>query len=238
MQTTSERSSNSHRASVGLPLLDNVRDHVFTRGPWLASDPVLSPWLPTNLVDTVHTGAWIWPDDRPLPAALEAFLNAGDPPVYVGFGSMAMSASEDAARVAIEAVRAHGRRVILARGWADLAPSDDGQDCLAVGEVNQQALFPRVSAVVHHGGAGTTTAAARAGTPQLAVPQVVDQPYWAERMANLGIGVAHHGPVPTFESLSVGLRTALAPKTRERATAVAGMMRADGATAAAKLLFA
>jgi vancomycin aglycone glucosyltransferase len=68
---------NTHRASMGLPTLDNVRDHVFTHRPWLASDPILSPWRPTDLVDAVQTGAWILPDTRPLPAELEAFLDAG-----------------------------------------------------------------------------------------------------------------------------------------------------------------
>ena len=227
---------NTHRASIGLPTLANVRDHVFTRRPWLASDPVLSPWQPTDLLDTVQTGAWILPDARPLPTELEAFLDAGELPVYVGFGSMAMIASGDAARVAIEAVRAQGRRVILAQGWANLALIDDRDDCFAVGEVNQQALFGRVATVVHHGGAGTTTAAARAGAPQVVVPQVADQPYWAHRVADLGIGAAHDGPVPTVESLSAALRTALAPETRERAAAVAGTIRTDGATVAAKLL--
>jgi vancomycin aglycone glucosyltransferase len=147
-----------------------------------------------------------------------------------------MSASQDAARVAIEVIRAQGRRVLVSHGWADLALIDDRDDCFAVGEVNQQALFGRVAAVVHHGGAGTTTTAARAGAPQVVVPQMADQPYFAGRVAELGIGAAHDGPTPSFESLSAALSTALAPETRVRATAVAGTIRADGATVAATLL--
>ncbi len=154
--------------------------------------------------------------------------------MYVGFGSM--RAPTDIARVAIEAIRAQGRRALVARGWADLALTDDRDDCFGVGEVNQQALFARVAAVVHHGGAGTTTTAARAGAPQVVIPQMADQPYWAGRVADLGIGAAHDGPAPTTESLSDALRTALAPETRQRATAVAGTIRTDGATVAAKLL--
>jgi vancomycin aglycone glucosyltransferase len=229
---------NSHRARVGLPMVDNVRDHVFTRHPWLASDPALSPWQPTDLIAPAQTGAWVLPDDRPLPAGLAAFLDAGTPPVYVGFGSMAMKAAPDAARSAVEAVRALGRRTLLARGWAGLIAIDNQDDCLVVGEVNQQALFPRVAAVVHHGGAGTTMAAARAGAPQLIVPQVADQPYWAGRVAELGIGAAHDGPVPTFETLLAALTTTLAPATRERATAIAGTIRTDGAAVAARMLAA
>jgi vancomycin aglycone glucosyltransferase len=227
---------NTHRASIGLPPVDNVRDHVFTDHPWLATDPILSPWQEPADLGVVQTGAWILTDERPLPAELEAFLDAGAPPVYVGFGSMPMRASTDLARVAIEAVRAQGRRVLIARGWADLALIDDADDCFAVGEVNQQALFRRVAAVVHHGGAGTTTTATRAGAPQVVVPQGADQPYWAGRVADLGIGMAHDGPTPTTESLSAALKTTLTPETRARATAVAGTIRTDGATVAATLL--
>jgi vancomycin aglycone glucosyltransferase len=93
-----------------------------------------------------------------------------------------------------------------------------------------------VAAVVHHGGAGTTTTAARAGAPQVVVPQIVDQPYWAGRVAALGIGAAHDGSTPTAESLSGALKTALTPETHARATAVAGRIRTDGAMVAARLL--
>ncbi len=184
----------------------------------------------------VQTGAWILPDERPLPADLEAFLTAGEAPVYVGFGSMPLGDAAGAARVAVEAVRAQGRRVLLGRGWAELAEADGSADCFAVGEVNQQALFPRVAAVVHHGGAGTTTTATRAGVPQVLVPQIVDQPYWASRVADLGIGVAHDGPTPTVDSLTAALRQALTPETAERAAAVAGEVRTDGAAVAAELV--
>jgi vancomycin aglycone glucosyltransferase len=227
---------NTHRASIGLPPVDNVRDYAFTDRPWLAADPTLAPWQEPADLDVVQTGAWILTDERPLPAELVAFLDAGSPPVYVGFGSMPMRASKDAARVAIEAIRAQGRRALVARGWADLALIDDRDDCFAVGEVNHQALFGRVAAVVHHGGAGTTTTATRAGAPQVVVPQGVDQPYWAGRVADLGIGTAHDGPTPTTESLSAALRTTLTPQTRARATTVAGTIRTDGTTEAATLL--
>ena len=225
---------NTHRAAIGLPPVDNVRDHVYTDRPWLAADPVLAPWPEPADLEVVQTGAWVLPDERPLADELEAFLDAGTPPVYVGFGSM--RAPEDIAGVAVDAIRAQGRRALFARGWADLVPIDDRDDCFFVDEVNQQALFRRVAAVVHHGGAGTTTTAARAGAPQVVVPQMADQPYWAGRVADLGIGTAHDGPSPTSESLSAALRTALATETRARATAVAGMIRTDGAAVAATLL--
>jgi vancomycin aglycone glucosyltransferase len=227
---------NTHRASIGLPPVDDFRGYVLTDRPWLAADPTLGPWQEPADLDVVQTGAWFVPDERPLPAGLEAFLDAGAPPVYVGFGSMPMGASKDAAQVAVEAVRAQGRRTLVSRGWADLTLIDEADDCLVVGEANHQALFRRVAAVVHHGGAGTTTTAARAGAPQVVVPQMADQPYWAARVAELGIGAAHDGPTPTYESLSAALRTALAPETRARAAVVAGEIRTDGATVAAKYL--
>ncbi|QFG22359.1 glycosyltransferase [Actinomadura sp. WMMB 499] len=226
---------NTHRAAIDLPPVDNVRDYVFTDRGLLAADPVLGPWHDLTELELVQTGAWILPDERPLPKELDAFLDAGEPPVYVGFGSIAMRGS-DVARVAVEAVRGHGRRVLLGRGWAGLEPVDGGGDCFAVGEVNQQALFRRVAAVVHHGGAGTTTTAARAGAPQVVVPQYADQPSWAARVAELGIGAAHDGPVPTSASLSAALATALRPETGTRAKEVAGTVRGDGATVAARLL--
>ncbi|WP_406239513.1 glycosyltransferase [Nocardia sp. NBC_01009] len=227
---------NTNRASIGLPPVDNVRDYVIGDQPWLATDPTLDPWLETPDLDVVQTGAWILPDVRPLPDELVSFLDAGAPPVYAGFGSMPMRASKDIAQVTIEAIRAQGRRALVARGWADMGLIDDRDDCFVVGEVNHQALFGRVAAVVHHGGAGTTTTATRAGAPQVVVPQATDQPYWAGRVADLGIGAAHDGPTPTTESLSAALVTALTSETRARATAVAGAIRTDGATVAATLL--
>lgn len=225
-----------HRAALGLPAVDGVRDHVFTDRPWLAADAVLCPSAGLTDLDPVQTGAWVLPDDRPLPDALEAFLDAGEPPVYAGFGSMASYAPDGIAATATAAARAHGRRVVLARGWAGLTPVDDGADCFVVGEVNQQALFRRVAAVVHHGGAGTTTTAARAGAPQVVVPRIADQPYWAARVAELGVGTAHLDPDPTAASLAAALGPALAPATRARAAAVAGEIRTDGAAVAARLL--
>ncbi|MFE7744087.1 glycosyltransferase [Nocardia sp. NPDC057455] len=225
---------NSGRAALGLPPVADVRDHVITESPWLAADPVLGPWSQSPGLDVVQTGAWIVPDERPLPAALSAFLDAGTAPVYVGFGSMPMRPG--IARTAIEAIRARNRRVLLSRGWAELALIDDFADCMAIGDVNHQALFARVATVIHHGGAGTTTAAARAGTPQVVVPQMMDQPYWARRVVDLGIGAACEDADPSTASLSAALDIALASTTRERANVVAGMIRSDGATVAAKLL--
>src|SRR5205823_5215715 len=130
------------------------------------------PW-PDSADDGVfHTGAWILPDERRLASDIERFLDAGEAPIYFGFGSI--RAPNDLNRAMIESARALGRRAIVSRGWAELALLDDKSDCLSIGDVNQQALFGRVAAVVHHGGAGTTHAAARAGAPQVVIPQHYD----------------------------------------------------------------
>lgn len=241
---------NEYRVAAGLEPVANVRDHVCTDRPWLAADEVLGPWEETAGLDVVRTGAWFLPDERPLPADLEAFLDAGEPPVYVGFGSMPVHVLKGAAEAAVAAARGLGRRVIVSRGWAELGPAD-GEDCFAVGEANHGALFPRVAVVVHHGGAGTTAKAARAGAPQVVVPQIADQPYWAERVKALGIGAvpdstakgdpttttaAHAKPVPAIESLSAAMETALAPHTRARAAEVATRIRPNGTAVAAQLL--
>ncbi|MFJ4783933.1 glycosyltransferase [Streptomyces sp. NPDC088794] len=226
---------NDHRAALGLPAVDNVRDHVYSDRPWLAADPVLGPWRETPGLDVIQTGAWSLPDERPLPAELEAFLDAGAPPVYVGFGSM--RPAPDIARRAVEAIRGQGRRVLVSRGWADLDLADDRDDCFTIGEVSHQSLFGRVAAVVHHGGAGTTLTAARAGAPQVVVPlRLADNPYWAGQVADLDIGAALDGPTLTDESLNVAVKTVLAPETRARAKSPSGKLGTDGAAVAASRL--
>ncbi|SFO68546.1 Glycosyltransferase family 28 N-terminal domain-containing protein [Mesorhizobium sp. NFR06] len=87
---------NGHRASLGLPPVENVRDYVYGDTVLLACDPTLGPWLPSDLIDAVQAGAFILPDERPLPDGLEAFLDGGPPPVYVGFGSVAVARMPDA----------------------------------------------------------------------------------------------------------------------------------------------
>jgi vancomycin aglycone glucosyltransferase len=221
---------NAHRASAGLAPVTDVRGHLFTDTPWLAADPTLGPWPEPSDLDVFQTGAWILPDHRPLSTELAAFLDAGEPPVYFGFGSI--RAPRGLSTTMIQAARALGRRAIVSRGWADLVLLDDEPDCLSIGEVNQQALFERVAAVVHHGGAGTTTAAARAGAPQVVIPQHVDQHYWARRVHELGIGTAHS----TTDSLATALSRTLQPDVAAQARSIADKVLTDGAMTAARRL--
>jgi vancomycin aglycone glucosyltransferase len=224
---------NANRASLGLTPVDDVRDHIFTDRPWLAADPTLGPWPGPEGV--LQTGAWLLPDERPLPAELSAFLDAGARPVYFGFGSI--RTPEDLGQVMIQTARKLGRRAVVSRGWADLSLVDDEPDCIAIGEVNQQALFRRVAAVVHHGGAGTTTAAARAGAPQVVIPQMYDQHYWAGRVDDLEIGSAHAAGAPTTDSLVTALDHALEPAVAVTARSVAAAVHTDGVEVAADCVF-
>jgi vancomycin aglycone glucosyltransferase len=147
-----------------------------------------------------------------------------------------MPAARDAAQRLIAAARAVGRRIVLSRGWAELEPVDDAPDCLAVGEVSHDVLFPRVAAVVHHGGAGTTAAAARAGVPQVITPMFGDQFYWASRIVDLGAGATNPYPKMTEEFLTGALREVCDPDVVARARALARRIGRDGTEIAAKRL--
>ena len=226
---------NAHRASIGLAPVDDVRRHVFGDQPWLAADRVLAPWPDSAEGSVVQTGAWIVPDERPLAADIEAFLDAGAPPIYFGFGSVRVAS--DLGPVMLQTARALGRRAIVSRGSADLS-LDAAPDCLVIGEANLRRLFGRVAAVVHHGGAGTTTLAALAGAPQVVVPQIYDQHYFARRVQDLRIGAAHAPGAPTTASLTASLARALDRDVATKAGALATKIVTDGAHAAAERLLA
>jgi vancomycin aglycone glucosyltransferase len=129
-----------------------------------------------------------------------------------------MRAAEQSGPLLVESARALGLRSIVSQGWGNLSPTDSGADCISIGDVNHEDLLPRVAAVVHHGGAGTTTAAVRAGRPQVVIPHLYDQYYWSRRVKKLGVGVSG----PTRECLSVNtitsaLRACLEPEMTNRA---------------------
>jgi vancomycin aglycone glucosyltransferase len=156
----------------------------------LAADEELAP-LPADVMGTRRVRAMRAFQADALPAAVEDFLASGDPPVYVGFGSMRPADAGRLLDVVFESGAAINVRTIVPEQWVEAAGRSTPEGCLAVGHVPHSRLFPRLAAVVHHGGAGTTTAAARAGVPQVVIPHVMDQHYWAHRVCELGIG-----PVP------------------------------------------
>jgi vancomycin aglycone glucosyltransferase len=128
---------NANRARLGLSPVDDVLRHVVTDHPWLATDPALAPAPSVASMRIVQTGAWIFDDARPLPDDVEAFLAAGEPPVYFGFGSMPVA--DGTSRLLIEAARAAGRRAIVSRGWGGLTLVDDAPDCIEIDDVNHSA---------------------------------------------------------------------------------------------------
>ncbi|RIK15524.1 MAG: hypothetical protein DCC51_14575, partial [Anaerolineae bacterium] len=160
---------------------------------------------------------------------LTSFLAAGEPPVYVGFGSMTGNDPERLTTIALEALRLSGRRGVLLSGWAGLAAGDLPESVLKLDAVPHDWLFPRMAAVVHHGGVGTTHVGLRAGVPNIVVPFFGDQPFWGDRVHALGAG-----PRPivleelTAERLaeSIGLATSDAAM-RARAAEVGRLIQAD-----------
>ncbi len=174
------------REGLGLPALSRLgpRRRV-RRAPVLcAFSPTVVP-RPPDWGPNVHLTGF-WHHEQPLwkpPRRLLGFLDDGPAPVYVGFGSMKTSDPEATDRVVRAALRRAGLRGVLA---GDPATSDD--DMLVVEDTPHSWLFPRMAAVVHHGGAGTTAAALRSGVPSLVCPFFGDQPYWADRVHSLGVG--------------------------------------------------
>ncbi|MGI8334921.1 glycosyltransferase [Actinomadura scrupuli] len=194
---------------------------------------------PADWPSYVHTTGYWFVDAAPdwsPPRDLADFLAAGPPPVYVGFGSMVPADPARTDAVVRAALRRAGLRGVLAGDPAH-APQDD--DVLVVNDVPHAWLFPRMAAVVHHGGAGTTAAGLRAGVPTIVCPFFGDQPYWGERVAALGAGP---GPLPvkglTAGRLSAALeRTTGSERMRAAATRLGERLSAeDGVGAACDIL--
>jgi sterol 3beta-glucosyltransferase len=160
-----------------IPVLHGVSDHVA---------PHPSDW-PAHVYTT---GYWFL-DQRERwtpPAELQRFLDAGEPPVYVGFGSMAGRNPQRLTRIVIEALQRANVRGLIATGWGGLRAADLPDSIFAIEQAPHDWLLPRVSAVVHHGGAGTTAAGLRAGRPTVVCSFIADQPYWGQRVQALGVG--------------------------------------------------
>ena len=201
--------------------------------------PPADDWPPN-----VHqTGYWFLDEAAQWtpPARLVNFLAAGEPPVCIGFGSMGGREREAWRRLLLEAVAGSGRRAVLLAGWggAGLAGQALPPNVLGLEAAPHDWLFPRMAAVVHHGGAGTTGAAFRAGVPQVIVPHLADQPYWGARVAALGVGPR---PIPrprlTAANLGAAIRAATGdPAFRRRAAALSAQIIAeDGVPAAVNLI--
>lgn len=189
----------------------------------------------------IITGYWFLDelDTFQPPDELLAFLNAGEPPVYVGFGSMAGKKPERVTRIVIEALQRANVRGIIASGWGGLNPQDLPDTIFKIEHAPHDWLFPRVSAVVHHGGAGTTAAGLRAGKPTVICPFIVDQPFWGKRVYELGVGSM---PIPqkklTVENLAAAITEVTTnPAIKQYAEALGEKIRAeDGVGYAVKMV--
>ncbi len=156
----------------------------------------------------VHTtGAWFDEEtDWNPPEDLVRFIHSGTQPVYVGFGSMPSRRPEHGTRAVLEALERSGVRAVIHAGWGGLVPSDLPASIYPIGDVPHSWLFPRMAAVVHHGGSGTTHAGLRAGRPSVLVPFVFDQFTWGRRVAALGAGPP---PIPHKQLTTRRLSAAL-----------------------------
>jgi sterol 3beta-glucosyltransferase len=209
--------------------LDGYSSHVVPRPPdWGSHRHVTGYWF----LDAQRS----W---RP-PARLQAFLESGPPPVYVGFGSMHNRDADRVTALVVEALTQAGQRGILFAGWNGLGRvANSDQLLLLESSTPHDWLFPRMAAVVHHGGAGTTAAALRAGVPTVVVPFMSDQPFWARRVHELGAGPP---PVPrnrlSVRRLSEAICNAVSnPAYREQAAIMGRALRAeDGVGCAVRLV--
>lgn len=203
--------------------------------------PLLFP-RPADWGPTIHvTGYWFL--DRPSnwqPAAeLVDFLESGPPPVYVGFGSMGNRSPQGVTDLVIKALAQTGQRGVLLSGMRGLAGQAGSDDIYFVDDVPHDWLFPRMAAVVHHGGSGTTHAGLRAGMPSVLVPYIPDQYFWAQRVTALGVGPP---PLPrrtlSSETLAEAIRVATTDTgMRDRAVSLSRQIQGEDGVACAVAAF-
>ncbi len=204
--------------------------------------PPPADWSSDEGRQRVHvTGYWHLPpaDDWVPPPDLLAFLEDGPPPVYVGFGSMITRDAAQITAVILEALAKAGQRGVLLGGWGDFGGADLPASVFRIDSAPHEWLFPRMTAVVHHGGAGTTAVGLRAGVPSILLPLTADQPFWGQRVVALGVGP---DPIPrgrlTAEKLAYAIRVAVTHEPmRRRAAAVGAQIRAeDGVGEAVRII--
>lgn len=187
------------------------------------------------------TGYWFLDsaEEWTPPPALVAFLEAGPPPVYIGFGSMSSRKPGKTADLIVETLRMIDQRAVLLSGWGGLETGDLPDFVFTIDSIPHAWLFPRVAAVVHHGGAGTTAAGLRAGVPSVIIPFFGDQPFWGQRVAQLGVGPQ---PIPrkqlSVERLTHALKSAVTDeKMRQSAADLGAMIQAeDGISRAVEII--
>lgn len=198
----------------------------------LAVSPRIVPPAPEWGPNLAATGFWFVERTTPweAPPDLASFLASGSPPVYLGLGSMATADPGEVVRLFATALERLGLRGVLDAGWGRLRAKDLPDTVLPIDGVPHDVLFPQLSVVIHHGGAGTTAAALRAGVPQVVVPHIADQPYWGRRVHELGVGAEPiHRKHLAADRLTAAIRSALDPEVARAATVLGeGIRTEDG----------
>jgi sterol 3beta-glucosyltransferase len=200
------------------------------------SPQVLPP--PKDWAYFVHvTGYWFLesPAEWEPPIDLVDFMQPGPPPVYVGFGSMVNSRPEETTNLVLQALARTGQRGVLSSGWGGLKKEDLPETVFMVDSIPYSWLFPQMAAVVHHGGAGTTSIGLWAGIPSIVTPFMGDQPFWGQRVYELGVGPRS---IPrrrlTAERLAESIRCAMSDMAmRQRAASLGERIRAENGIARA-----
>ena len=235
-QQLTGRAFNTWRRSLELPAMR------LSRWPYARLNGVPLPRLyhfspavlpkPPDWDDHTHiTGYWFL-DDEPgwePSSELLGFLKSGPPPIYVGFGSMADRRAEETTGIVLRALRLSGQRGLLLTGWAGIGQTDLPDTVFKLDSAPHNWLFPRMAAVVHHGGAGTVAAGLRAGIPSIIVPFAGDQPFWAQQVEKLKVGPK---PIPrrllTAERLAEAIHLAVIDtEVRHRAALLGERIRAE-----------
>jgi UDP:flavonoid glycosyltransferase YjiC (YdhE family) len=204
-------------------------------GTIYAYSPAVLPKPPDWDERVLVSGYWFLPSDAWAPDDdLAAYLAAGEPPIYIGFGSMPGLDPLHMTRTCIEAASIAGKRILLATGGGALAPTVDTPSVRTIAQAPHDRLFQYVSATVHHGGAGTTGAALRAGKPTVACPFFGDQPFWARRIVDLGVGPpALDRKRLTPQSLAQSMLAMDDTRMRAQAQAIGARIRSEDGVAAA-----
>jgi UDP:flavonoid glycosyltransferase YjiC (YdhE family) len=231
---------NRHRRRQGLAPVAHLMPYLLTERPIVASDALLGALPPDVAPGIEQVGSLVLADDGVIDPALGRFLEQGSPPVCIGFGSMPDGDPRRTTRTLIEALEMCGRRGVIISGWAGLGEGALSDAVFVTRSAPHGPLLPRVAALVHHGGAGTTAAAARAGIPQVVVPHFVDQYYWAHQMCVRGLASR---PIRRGSLTAARLARALddvllRPEVAERARVVrSGLALTDGVSALAERLY-
>lgn len=183
------------------------------------------------------TGYWFldrFADWQPSDGLVD-FLGSGSPPIYIGFGSITDSDSEKLTEIILEGLAQSKQRGLLLTGWGGITDTDLPDDVFKIEAAPHDWLFPQMAAVVHHGGAGTTAAGLRAGIPNIVVPFFADQPFWAWRVHQLGVGPK---PIPRKRLSSRRLAAAINEATsnkeiKRQAIRIGRQIRAENGVAQA-----